>query len=903
MDHQNSAPDSRTPPHRWDKLHRSADPAASTADRRALRLSDILRGLGLGAAAYLLGCAVLPFGAMPFGVAILAATSAYVPYIVAGLVLAALLSPIGLSTGGLIAVYATVLSLRVLMRFLLDPPTLPTGKDCTPRAYLALLTDRVVALTRREKHPPLPRLFSEHPFLRMLTAAAGGFLAGALRLILRGAHVYDLFGLLLGLALAPLAAFLLVPAFGEAGLSLLFSPTPLSDKPSHRPPRGRSLSERDGGAARLLARYHPLVLLGGLFLPAVVVFSARGLALDLWGPYLTLAAAPLLALLFTLGAAARLGIIPGMAVGIACGLAADPLLSPVFILAAGGYALLRPLSHKAGVVGGTLLGGAFLPVVEGLSGLLTHLPVLLLAPPLALVVDRLQGTLPPTEPTAEADPGFEAFADAISATLSAESRAGAQRARLKALSEAFASLSKRFYALSGQLRRPRSADLRRACDEAFGKQCTSCAHRDTCWGRDYDRTVELEAQLVDRLRDGRPVSTDDLPPELRDLCPSLPAILEDINHRLARMTEALLRSERTECYAADYAALARLLEDALTAEDRERATESLRHNREAADRIYAYLASLGVTSLGVLVSGEEGRGRRRVLARGVGLDSLSIPPRELRDHIESLCGVRLATPVFEPAESGGAPGSAPTVMTLLSEPALAVRYAGSTAPAGWDRKTPPPPPLTHTTAPGAYAPPAVCGDHLALFSTGDAYFYALISDGMGSGEEASLTSDICAVFLERMLAAGNRVELSLSMLDGYIRSKNAGTGSECSATVDIMELDLMDGHATFAKNGASPTYVVREGTVYRLNSHTLPIGILRDATPELLCFRVHPGDVVVMVSDGITRGREECPWLMDLLSSPLPSDMDALRRDIIRRALATGSEDDLTAIAIRVEGV
>ena len=901
MNQQNSAPDSRTPPRRWDKPHRSANPDAAKS-RLALRLPDILRGLGFGAVAYLFGCAVLPFGAMPFGVAILAAASAYIPYIVAGLVLAALVSPVGLGTGGLIGVYAAVLALRVVMRFLLDPPLLPTEKTCTPQEYLTLLSRRVMALTRHEESTPMPRLLAEHPFLRMLTAAAGGFLAGALRLILRGAHVYDLLGLLLGLALAPLATFLLVPSFGEVGLTLLFSPTPLSDKPAHRPLRGQSLSERDGGAARLLSRFHPLVLLGGLFLPAAVVFSARGLSLDLWGPYLTLSTAPLLSLLFTLGGAARLGIIPGMAVGIACGLAADPLLAPVFILAAGGYALLRPLSHRAGVVGGTLLGGAFLPVVERMSGLLTHLPMLLLAPPLILVLDRLQNSLSTVAPTAEADPGFEAFADAISATLSAESRAGAQRARLKALSEAFASLSQRFYALSGQLRRPRTADLRRACDEAFGKQCTACAHRDACWGSGYDRTVELEAHLASRLRSGKPVAIADLPAELREFCPSLPTILEDINRRLARMTEALLRSERTEGYAADYAALARLLEDALAAEDRERATESLRHNREAADRIYTYLSSLGVTSLGVVVSGEEGRGRRRVLARGVGLDSLSVSPRELRDQIESLCGARLAPPIFEPAEPAATTGTGSTVMTLLSEPALSVRYAGSTAPAGWDRKTPPPPPLTHTTSPGAYAPPDVCGDHIALFSTGDDYFYALISDGMGSGEEASLTSDICAVFLERMLAAGNRVELSLSMLDSYIRAKNVGTGSECSATVDIMELDLMDGHATFAKNGASPTYVVREGTIYRLNSHTLPIGILRDASPELLCFRVHPGDVVVMVSDGITRGREECPWLMDLLSAPLPTDMDVLRRDIIRRALATGSEDDLTAIAIRVEG-
>ncbi|MBR5123524.1 MAG: SpoIIE family protein phosphatase, partial [Clostridia bacterium] len=209
--------------------------------------------------------------------------------------------------------------------------------------------------------------------------------------------------------------------------------------------------------------------------------------------------------------------------------------------------------------------------------------------------------------------------------------------------------------------------------------------------------------------------------------------------------------------------------------------------------------------------------------------------------------------------------------------------------------------LTHEKPVEAYEPPAVCGDHIAVFGNGDAYFYALISDGMGSGEDASMTSDVCAMFLEKMLSAGNRVEISLRMLDTYVRSKNAGTGDECSATVDLMELDLMDGRALFAKNGAAPTYVVRNGTVYKLNKSTLPIGILKDTPPNLLRFRTHPGDIVVMVSDGVTLGNDECPWLMDLLSSPIPGSMDALRRDIIKRALSAGSEDDLSAIAIRVE--
>lgn len=116
-----------------------------------------------------------------------------------------------------------------------------------------------------------------------------------------------------------------------------------------------------------------------------------------------------------------------------------------------------------------------------------------------------------------------------------------------------------------------------------------------------------------------------------------------------------------------------------------------------------------------------------------------------------------------------------------------------------------------------------------------------------------------------------------------------------------MELDTACGHAVFAKNGAAPTYVIRDGTVYKLRSRSLPLGILHDSAPQFLRFRMHPGDVVVMVSDGVTLGNDECPWLLDLLSAPLPDSMDSLRLDILRRAMASGSPDDLSAIAIRLE--
>jgi hypothetical protein len=283
--------------------------------------------------------------------------------------------------------------------------------------------------------------------------------------------------------------------------------------------------------------------------------------------------------------------------------------------------------------------------------------------------------------------------------------------------------------------------------------------------------------------------------------------------------------------------------------------------------------------------------------RGTGFEAVADKLPTVRERVADIVGCPMTAPAFDEGEDGGASA----VMTLSSEAKLKVAYAGSTLPADRPAEGAPVSVLTHEVPSGSYAPPAVCGDHIAVFGNGDAYFYALISDGMGSGEDASLTSDICAMFLEKMLSAGNRVEVSLRMLDGYIRSKNTGTGDECSATVDLMELDLMDGRAVFSKNGAAPTYVVREGMVYKLHSPTLPIGILRDTPSRLLRFRTHPGDVVVMVSDGITLGNDECPWLIDLLSAPMPDSMDSLRRDIIKRALTAGSEDDLSAIAIRVE--
>ena len=900
-------------------------PRAPDLEQRRLLLGELVRGCVFLGAAFLLGSCPLLAGAAPLGLGLLAASSAYTWYILGGLLLSAALRPVMLAGWAWVGVYLLCIILRLMIRFFVDPPALPDGRPCNGRTYLLLcwesfktnlgLNDHTSRTgdtesdyyegrdfsgrygdgaegdkppRRRPVGPPVP-LFAEHPFLRMLTAGVCGLAAGLSAVVTGGFHLYDLLTAGVMTLLSPAAAFLLVSSFGETGLSLLFAPAASEDSSAERIP-GKS----DG---RLWRRFHALPILSVCLLMGATVFSARGILLPEGEALLRVELSTLLGLLLTLQASSRLGILPGLSAGVICGLCAQPRLAPVFILCAGCYALLRFISHRTAVMGGCAVGTVWCAAVEGVATLTAHLPAILLAMPLYFAAEKLRSLLPDGR-RGTVDREADAFSQAVTASLSASSRAEAQRARMKALSDAFGSLSRRFYDLSSRLKRPRLLDLRRICDESFTKQCARCKDRDVCWGAEYERTLEVQTRLASQLHVAGRACAESLPDSLRDFCPHMEDIVTDINGRCSRMTEALLRSERTEVFAADYAAFASLLSAAL--EEDLRAEEDFTGNRQAADAIYDYLRAEGVGVQGVVVGGKQGSARRRVIVRGTGFTAVADKLPAVRARIGEIVGSPMTAPAFDEGEDG----DPSAVMTLSSEAQLQVSYAGSTLPAdradkayGEDSSFV----LTHDTSPGTYDPPAVCGDHIAVFGNGDAYFYALISDGMGSGEEASLTSDICAMFLEKMLSAGNRVEVSLKMLDGYIRSKNTGTGEECSATVDLMELDLMDGRAVFAKNGAAPTYVVREGRVYKLHSPTLPIGILKDTPGQLLRFRTHPGDVVVMVSDGITLGNDECPWLIDLLSAPMPASMDSLRKDIIKRALTAGSEDDLSAIAIRVE--
>ncbi len=203
-----------------------------------------------------------------------------------------------------------------------------------------------------------------------------------------------------------------------------------------------------------------------------------------------------------------------------------------------------------------------------------------------------------------------------------------------------------------------------------------------------------------------------------------------------------------------------------------------------------------------------------------------------------------------------------------------------------------------TDAPPLSEDGEVCGDVITSFESAGK-FYMLISDGMGSGREAALTSGVCATLLQRLIESGAGLETSLKMLNNIIRAGER----ECSATVDIAEIDLITGEAKFVKSGAAPSFVLRGGSIFRLQSKTVPIGIIRALDAEMIKFDVMPGDRVVMVSDGAARSYDEVPWLLDMMTSDeviLKGSPKEAAAKIVREAARRGAADDITAGVICV---
>lgn len=682
------------------------------------------------------------------------------------------------------------------------------------------------------------RLFQEQPSLRMALSALAAFLAGAVGLY--AGRPTSLWAMLFSALLTPICTYLLYAAHDR---------------------HMRTSSFHDPGILFTLALL--CRCLSGCTLPLVGVNVGEALAL----------AAALLT-------GSSFGVSRGALVGLSCGLFLTPTQVPAYAIAgaitgalsgAGVSLLGRGYSRALGLLAGSVAAMAWCVYSGGLTGMTGLAPELLVVSAILLpffaydslvLPAHLCGVLPDTRRSEQA---------AI-----AEVALRGREKKLSTLGENLGALGEMLRGVSEKLIRPGKGEMQALAEDCFGVYCDRCPQR--CAQKDAALWQEMLTRFAKGLTEDGGVCGQDVPPVLASRCVVMGRVLDEINATAAKRIGERRSGDRLRVAAEDYIHMGKLLAESakLEAESSVVDTETTAH---LARLLYCHDFAAGSVTV-------YGKRYKRIFVHDIDLSGTRMGGEEIAALFGKAVGLPLSPPTFS---LDGALLSM-ELHTRHSARCLCGSFGLSAAS------------LQQTRAgvcdADADTADGHCGDTVSAF-VGDGKQYMLLSDGMGTGRMAALTSGMAATFLEQTLTAGATLETALQMLNSVLRASLA----ECATTIDLCEIDLVTMEACFVKSGAAPSFVLRGGSLYRLQSKTVPIGILRALDAERIRFTLEPGDTIVMLSDGIARSFEECPWLLDLLTTneDLPrGHVQEAAETIVREAANHGAIDDCTAGVIFV---
>jgi len=436
--------------------------------------------------------------------------------------------------------------------------------------------------------------------------------------------------------------------------------------------------------------------------------------------------------------------------------------------------------------------------------------------------------------------------------------------RLERTAEAFRAVSGGLRAALQAPPAPNDGDAARIFDRAADRVCVKCKQRERCWQREYQVTKTALADALTPMLDRGAGALEDFPPHFSSRCIRFDTFLVAANGELSallgrRRYDSRVRESRA-AVCAQYGHMASVL-DRTAAELAKEPAVDVRRQRLVKQR----LAALGLEGKCAVWSDQYGH--LQIEVEGQGAEQLS---RE--GEIGRLSAI-LGCPLRDADSQRG------HARLAQREPLMAV--AGV---AGADRQG-----------------QSISGDAGVWFKDDAGTLNFLLCDGMGSGSAAREDSENALRLLEKFLRAGLPPEEALTTVGEALALRGEEEGG--FTTVDLLQIDLFSGKSAVYKLGAAPTYLRRGGGVERLCGESLPAGVAAGelSVPDAFELSLDAGDCVLLVSDGVTTGKDD-RWLRKLLSEFDGLSPQALAAQVLQESdLRSGSGDDRTVIAIKLD--
>ena len=419
--------------------------------------------------------------------------------------------------------------------------------------------------------------------------------------------------------------------------------------------------------------------------------------------------------------------------------------------------------------------------------------------------------------------------------------------------------------MEGQLRAQKTEPPGEIFDRTAERICRGCALQKLCWQRDYRNTYQILRHVLQVMEERGFCQERDFPDSFVSRCLRIRSFVTAANEELyawhnRRRFQIRLR-ENHRMAVRQFRQMSHLLE--------ETAVELggvLTPDPQADTAVKRVLRSSGVRA-SVTVQ-RDTQGRRLVELTGENLSPLAAA--DGRRRLSRALEMPLEAGQLSRTEGGQR-------LQFRESPRLAARVGAAARPKEGE---------------------SVSGDSGVWFKDERGVLWAVLCDGMGVGDAAAAESRLALRLLEGFLRAGVAAETALHTLTGALAVR--AREQMAFSTIDLLRVDLFTGEGAVYKLGAAPSYLRKNGIVNRIGRGTLPPG-LEEAGEEqidLTRFQAGPGDLILLVTDGVADGLED-EWLQTCVESFQGNSPRELALALLEDPHAR-RDDDRTAVVIQL---
>lgn len=193
----------------------------------------------------------------------------------------------------------------------------------------------------------------------------------------------------------------------------------------------------------------------------------------------------------------------------------------------------------------------------------------------------------------------------------------------------------------------------------------------------------------------------------------------------------------------------------------------------------------------------------------------------------------------------------------------------------------------------------ISGDNYCLRKIDEGRFIIALCDGMGSGEKANASSLTTINLIENFYAA----KLDDDVITEITNTLISTCFDDSFSSLDCAIIDLYAAKCNILKVGATFGFLISQDKIIIIENNSLPLGISDEVVPTTYSYNLFDGDMLIIMSDGITDAFFSSTDTIDFLQREKTLNPQDFADKILNYALALNenvAKDDMSVLAIKL---